>query len=50
MMLDKTMKDLKEAMDEGIVDCVWGSGTSVFAIVHNRRLKEHALEMWKVTP
>ncbi len=50
MILNKTMMELKTAIDEGLVVLNWGTATNVFAIVQNRSLKEHRLEMWKVTP
>ncbi len=50
MILNKTMKELKTAIDDGLTVVVWGTAVNVFAIVQNRSLKEHRLEMWKVTP
>ncbi len=50
MILNKTMEELKEAFAEGLVMGSWGTAVNVFAIVQNTSLKEHRLEMWKVTP
>ncbi len=50
LILVKNMKELKAAIDNGLIVLIWGTATNVFAIVQNRSLKEHALEIWKVTP
>ncbi len=50
MILSKTMEELKDAIDRSIVVTLWGTATTVWAIVQNRETKTHQLEMWKVTP
>lgn len=50
MILNKTMKELKEAIDTNVVVALWGTSVNAFAIVQNTDLKKHGLEMWKVTP
>ncbi len=50
MILNKTMDELKKAIDGGDTIIVWGTAVNVFAIVQNRSLEQHRLEMWKVTP
>ncbi len=50
MILSRTMAELKEAIDSNLTVVVWGTAVNVFAVVQNRDLEEHRLEMWKVTP
>ncbi len=50
MILNKTMEELKAAIDAGEVVTIWGTAANVFVVVQNRTLEEHRLEMWKVTP
>ncbi len=50
MILNKTMEELKEAIDSSLTVVVWGTAANVFAIVQNRDTEEHQLEMWKVIP
>lgn len=50
MILNKTMEELKEAIDSGAVVALWGTATNAWAIVQNTTLVVHRLEMWKVTP
>lgn len=50
MILTKNMEELKEAIDGNLLVTLWGTATTVWAIVQNRETEIHQLEMWKVTP
>ncbi len=50
LIKSKSMEELKEAIDDGMIVAMWGTALNVFAVVQDTSLKEHRLEMWKVTP
>lgn len=48
--MNKTMEELMEAYQNGEVLSIRTDGARIQAIILNRRLKAHRIEVWVVTP